>query len=499
MSKIPDNFFVLEIANNHMGSVDHAIAIVDSYAQICKKYPFNFAMKLQYRNLDTFIHPDLIHRTDLKYIKRFQETRLSKEDFFKIVKHIKEQGFYTVVTPFDESSVDLIVQHGVDILKIASCSFTDWPLLEKVVTTNLPIIASTAGTSFAEMDRVVSFLKNRHRDFTLLHCVGEYPTKNEDMHLSQIPLMQERYPGTRIGFSSHEAPDQLDLVKIAIAKGATIFEKHVGLPLENSPLNAYSMNPNQTDFWLGAALAARTMCGVGDQRRPTNLAEQASLNSLKRGLFAKRDIEVNEALNTTNTYLAFPPEESQLKASDCSKYIQIIATQKIFFNQPVFHSKVQIFDARDELQSIVNRIKDFLKQGNIVVPNGVDLEISHHYGLNQFDQFGMAMITVVNREYCKKLLILLPHQAHPEQYHENKEETFHLLHGELEIVLNGQAQTIHPGTVITIDPGMRHAFKTITGAVIEEISSTHFKNDSFYTDPNIMNNANRKTFLSYWN
>jgi quercetin dioxygenase-like cupin family protein len=259
------------------------------------------------------------------------------------------------------------------------------------------------------------------------------------------------------------------------------------------------MNPNQTDFWLGAALAARTMCGVGDQRRPTNLAEQASLNSLKRGLFAKRDIEVNEALNTTNTYLAFPPEESQLKASDCSKYIQIIATQKIFFNQPVFHSKVQIFDARDELQSIVNRIKDFLKQGNIVVPNGVDLEISHHYGLNQFDQFGMAMITVVNREYCKKLLILLPHQAHPEQYHENKEETFHLLHGELEIVLNGQAQVIHPGTVITIDPGMRHAFKTITGAVIEEISSTHFKNDSFYTDPNIMNNANRKTFLSYWN
>ena len=499
MSNIPKDFFVLEMANNHMGSVDHAIAIVDTYAQIFRKYPFNFAIKLQYRDLDTFIHPDLIHRTDLKYIKRFQETRLSKDNFSRIVKHIKNQGFYTVVTPFDESSVDLIIEHGVDILKIASCSFTDWPLLEKIVTTHLPIIASTAGSTFEDMDRVVSFLKNRSRDFALLHCVGEYPTKNEDMHLSQIPLMQARYPGTRIGFSSHEEPHQLDLVKIGIAKGATIFEKHVGLPSENSPLNAYSMSPEQTNLWLGAALSAMTICGESHQRLPINHAEQASLNSLKRGLFAKRDIEVNEALNTTNTYLAFPPEENQLTASDCSKYIQIIATQKIQTNQAILQNKVAIFDARDELQSIVNRIKDFLKQGNIVVPNGVDLEISHHYGLEKFNQFGMAMITVVNREYCKKLLIMLPDQEHPEQYHENKEETFHLLYGELEIVLDGKAQSITPGTVITIVPGMRHAFKTKTGAVIEEISSTHFKNDSFYTDSQIMNNVNRKTFLSYWN
>jgi hypothetical protein len=94
---------------------------------------------------------------------------------------------------------------------------------------------------------------------------------------------------------------------------------------------------------------------------------------------------------------------------------------------------------------------------------------------------------------------MLPDQEHPEQYHENKEETFHLLYGELEIVLDGKAQSITPGTVITIVPGMRHAFKTKTGAVIEEISSTHFKNDSFYTDSQIMNNVNRKTFLSYWN
>jgi N-acetylneuraminate synthase len=52
--------------------------------------------------------------------------------------------------------------------------------------------------------------------------------------------------------------------------------------------------------------------------------------------------------------------------------------------------------------------------------------------------------------------------------------------------------------VVTIEPGVRHKFKTETGAVIEEISTTHNLHDSFYTDPAIMENKQRKTLLTYW-
>jgi D-lyxose ketol-isomerase len=118
--------------------------------------------------------------------------------------------------------------------------------------------------------------------------------------------------------------------------------------------------------------------------------------------------------------------------------------------------------------------------------------------MEKFSQFGLTMITVVNRDYCKKLLVVLPGQIHPEQYHKKKEETFHVLHGFVSMTLNG-VTTIHgPGAVITIEPNVRHAFTTEKGAVIEEISSTHYKDDSFYTDPDIANNPNRKTYLSYW-
>ena len=82
MSLIPKNLFVFEMANNHMGDVAHGIELIRAFGAVVKKFPqFNFAFKLQYRDLDTFIHPDLQSRMDIKYIKRFSETRLNQDQF----------------------------------------------------------------------------------------------------------------------------------------------------------------------------------------------------------------------------------------------------------------------------------------------------------------------------------------------------------------------------------------------------------------------------------
>ena len=108
------------------------------------------------------------------------------------------------------------------------------------------------------------------------------------------------------------------------------------------------------------------------------------------------------------------------------------------------------------------------------------------------------MITVVNRDYCKKILILLPGQAHPEQFHKIKEETFHVLWGEGLLKINGNSHKLSKGKIHTILPKEKHYFETANGLIIEEISSTHEKDDSFYTDSSIKKNKNRKTFLSHW-
>ena len=108
------------------------------------------------------------------------------------------------------------------------------------------------------------------------------------------------------------------------------------------------------------------------------------------------------------------------------------------------------------------------------------------------------MVTVVNREYCKKLLAMLPGQNHPEQYHEQKEETFVVLHGNMRLWLDDVPRDCTPGDVVTVGRGVRHRFSTDGGVVFEEISSTHFKDDSYYVDPAIAANKHRKTYLAYW-
>ncbi|MCK1975388.1 N-acetylneuraminate synthase family protein, partial [Bacillus safensis] len=76
-------------------------------------------------------------------------------------------------------SVERIVADGFDILKIASCSFTDWPLLETIGATDLPVIGSTAGIALDDLDNVVAFMRNRQKDFALMACVAQYPTPVE--------------------------------------------------------------------------------------------------------------------------------------------------------------------------------------------------------------------------------------------------------------------------------------------------------------------------------
>src|SRR4051794_22385411 len=247
--KIPTPLFIFEMANNHMGDVDHGIRIVREFREVTKGFDeFQFSIKLQHRD-DTFFHPDYVARTDYKYIKRFTETKLSKDDFRRLKDEIQDNGFISMCTPWDEPSVDLMEELEFDVIKIASCSFTDWQLLEKCAKTKRPIIASTAAAQLEDIDRVVSFFTHRDKSFALLHCVGEYPCKREHLELNQIDFFRERYPQVIIGFSTHEDPASVDPVKLAVAKGSQIFEKHIAVPTDKYERNAYSATPEEARGW----------------------------------------------------------------------------------------------------------------------------------------------------------------------------------------------------------------------------------------------------------
>ena len=191
-----------------------------------KKHSVRAAIKFQFRQLDSFIHPNHQTGSELKYIQRFQSTRLDHTQFQTLLNEVWAHGLLAMCTPFDEESVNVAVDMGFNLLKVASCSAKDWPLLEAIASAGPPVVCSTGGLTIEDIDNVVSFFQHRAVQFALMHCVSVYPTPDDMLALNQIRLLRDRYPHVSIGWSTHENPDDTVPVQMAVAHGARRFGPH---------------------------------------------------------------------------------------------------------------------------------------------------------------------------------------------------------------------------------------------------------------------------------
>ena len=91
----------------------------------------------------------------------------------------------------------------------------------------------------------------------------------------------------------------------------------------------------------------------------------------------------------------------------------------------------------------------------------------------------------------------MPGQNHPFHYHVKKEETFHVLYGDMEVNVAGKAQTLKAGDMLTVERNANHSFSSKNGCIFEEVSTTHYKNDSFYEDQKVIDNKDRKTAMTF--
>jgi N-acetylneuraminate synthase len=152
------------------------------------------------------------------------------------------------------------------------------------------------------------------------------------------------------------------------------------------------------------------------------------------------------------------------------------------------------------LKNAIHEVKAQLALARVPLTHEFTTEYSHHYGVANFREVGAVLINVINRSYAKKVLVQLPGQKHPHHFHKLKEETFLVLWGELISELDGRERILRPGDTLTVPPGVWHCFRTETGCVFEEISTTAYSNDSVYRDPfiNQLTSNQRKTVVDHW-
>jgi len=335
-----EDLFVLELANNHWGRLERGLKIINDFATVVKANGVHAAIKLQFRDVDNFIHHNYRDRADVRYIKKTLDTQLPWDSLRQMVEAVRAAGMVTMVTPFDEVSVDKCVEFGVEVLKIASSDIRDKTLLRKIASAGLPVVASSGGADAAHIDELVEYFTSRGIPFALNHCVSIYPSEDSELELNQIDYLRARYPHITIGLSTHEHRDWHDSILIAYGKGARTFERHIDIDYEGVPVSAYCTKPEQADVWFKAFLKAKEMCGgAAEERRDVPEKERRYLDALVRGVYTKGNLPAGHVLRDEDVYFAVPLLKGQISTREFERGERLI--QPVLADCPVLIGEIE--------------------------------------------------------------------------------------------------------------------------------------------------------------
>ena len=225
-------YVIAEIGVNHGGSLATAKLLIESAkrggADAAKFQTYKaglIASKFSPSYWDTSKEP-----TTSQYELFTKYDSFGEAEYKELAQHCKKHEIEFVSTPFDLGAVDML-NPLVRYFKIASADITNPPLLKKVAETRKPVILSTGASNIAEIDAALAILRSAGAsEICLMHCILNYPTRNENAHLGMLIDLRNRYPELLLGYSDHTLPnEQMTSLVSAHPLGAVVLEKHFTL------------------------------------------------------------------------------------------------------------------------------------------------------------------------------------------------------------------------------------------------------------------------------
>jgi N-acetylneuraminate synthase len=255
-------FVVAEIGNNHDGSLQQALRLIDLAAEAgvdAVKFQTHLAEAEMLESTPTPPHFD-----EPRYAFT-QRMELSVEAHTTLKARAEHHGLVFFSAPFSVEAVDLLEAVGVPLYKIASGEVTNPPLLEAVAATGKPVLLSTGMSGFEEIDAAVAVLRAAGVELAVLQCTSTYPCPPEQVNLRAIPALAARYH-CPVGLSDH-TPGIYSAVA-AVALGAVVVEKHFTLSKRlYGPDHHASLEPEELRELVEAIRATHAALGSGVKER----------------------------------------------------------------------------------------------------------------------------------------------------------------------------------------------------------------------------------------
>ncbi|MCL5260309.1 MAG: N-acetylneuraminate synthase family protein [Gammaproteobacteria bacterium] len=296
-------YIIAELGANHNGDMELAkkliIAAKESGAD-CVKFQSWTKESVSSRKVyedNYFLNDDYRNRSDFSLEKIVEKFSISEEELLKMKQFSDRVGIDCTSTPFSKKEVDFLVDAlNAPFIKIASMDLNNYPFLSYIAKKGKPIVLSTGLSELYEIDKAIRTIeKAGNEQIIILHCVANYPPKDEEINLNRIATLQKLYPFP-VGFSDHTLGVSIPLAAIAV--GACIVEKH--FTLDKSMFgwdHKVSATPDELKMICSEALRINIALGKPYIRCEESDERKAAF---RRSIVATRNISPGEVITESD-------------------------------------------------------------------------------------------------------------------------------------------------------------------------------------------------------
>jgi len=150
----------------------------------------------------------------------YEKAELTKERHIELINYCNEVGIKFMSSVFSIKDAELLVELGVDDVKIPSFESRNHELIRYCDDNFKRVFMSTGTSTFDEIKDSVKNIWNS--EFYLLHCVSTYPCNPSMSNINRMNRLKTLHMS--VGYSDHI--QGVESAKVAIGEGAVVIEKH---------------------------------------------------------------------------------------------------------------------------------------------------------------------------------------------------------------------------------------------------------------------------------
>ncbi len=257
---MPHKIIIAEIGENHKGNMDIAKTLIEKAAEAGADY-----VKFQ------SYKPENFRKEDPEY-EWFKQVSLSDEDHFLLKKYAYKNGIKFLSSPFSvERSKFLFEKMGLKEIKIASGVMLNFPILDLINAQARTVFLSTGMAKIHEIENALAHLQ-KIPNLYILHCVTQYPCKDEEANLKSVLSLKKIFPQHKIGYSDHTIGIEGCLA--AAALGAEVIEKHFTLDKNATEGTDHIISVEPDELKDMVRSIRKIELQLGEEKKEPTLSEQ---------------------------------------------------------------------------------------------------------------------------------------------------------------------------------------------------------------------------------